>query len=49
VEEAGLPSFKTLARTIQNHYLGILNFFNNRQPTLLLNLSTQRSTPLEMP
>lgn len=30
VEEAGLPSFKTLARTIQNHYLGILNFFNNR-------------------
>lgn len=30
VEEAGLPSFKTLARTIQNHYIGILNFFNNR-------------------
>jgi transposase len=30
VEEAGLSSFKTLARTIQTHYLGILNFFNNR-------------------
>ena len=30
VEEAGLPSFKTLAKTIQNHYPGILNFFNNR-------------------
>jgi len=30
VEEAGLASFKTLARTIQTHYLGILNFFNNR-------------------
>lgn len=30
VEEAGLASFRTLARTIQNHYLSILNFFNNR-------------------
>ena len=30
MEEAGLASFKTLARTIQTHYLGILNFFNNR-------------------
>jgi|GEM_PF-1170163 len=30
VEDAGLPSFKTLARTIQHHYLSILNFFNNR-------------------
>lgn len=30
VEDAGLPSFKTLARTIQHHYPGILNFFNNR-------------------
>ncbi len=30
VEEAGLASFRTLARTIKNHYLGILNFFNNR-------------------
>lgn len=30
VEEAGLQSFKTLSRTIQTHYLGILNFFNNR-------------------
>ena len=30
VEEAGLASFRTLARTIQTHYLGILNFFNNR-------------------
>ncbi|WP_199414984.1 transposase [Chitinophaga silvisoli] len=30
VEEAGLPSFKTLTRTIQHHYLGILNFLNNR-------------------
>ncbi|SCC65492.1 Transposase, partial [Chitinophaga costaii] len=30
VEETELPSFKTLARTVQTHYLGILNFFNNR-------------------
>ena len=30
VEESGLSSFKTLARTVQTHYLGILNFFNNR-------------------
>lgn len=30
VEAAGMPTFRTLARTIQNHYLGILNFFNNR-------------------
>lgn len=30
VEETGLLSFKTVARTIRTHYLGILNFFNNR-------------------
>ena len=30
VEISGLSSFKTLARTVQTHYLGILNFFNNR-------------------
>lgn len=30
VEESGLPSFKTVARTIQTHYLSILNFFHNR-------------------
>ena len=30
VEETGLSSFKTLARTVQTHYTGILNFFNNR-------------------
>lgn len=30
VEDAKMASFKTLARTIQTHYLGILNFFNNR-------------------
>lgn len=30
VEAASMPTFRTLARTIQNHYLGILNFFNNR-------------------
>jgi transposase len=30
VEETGLASFKTFARTIQTHYMGILNFFNNR-------------------
>lgn len=30
VEEAGMSSFKTLARTIETHYDGILNFFNNR-------------------
>jgi len=30
VKAAGLASFKTLARTIQTHYLGKLNFFNNR-------------------
>ncbi|WP_428658896.1 ISAon1 family transposase [Runella sp.] len=30
VEECGLDSFKTVARSIQTHYLDILNFFNNR-------------------
>ena len=30
VEECGIDSFKTVARSIQTHYLGILNFFNNR-------------------
>ena len=30
VEAAGLASFKTLDKTIQQHYLGILNFFDNR-------------------
>lgn len=30
VEEAGILSFKTVARTMRTHYLGILNFFNNR-------------------
>jgi len=30
VEGAGLASFKTLAKTIQTHYINILNFFNNR-------------------
>lgn len=30
VDEAKMPSFKTLAKTIQTHYLPILNFFKNR-------------------
>lgn len=30
VEDAGLDSFKTVCRSIQTHYAGILNFFNNR-------------------
>ncbi|WP_254561014.1 ISAon1 family transposase [Dyadobacter diqingensis] len=30
VEDCGIDSFKTVARSIQAHYLGILNFFNNR-------------------
>ena len=30
VEKAGFKSFSTVARTIQNHYLTILNFFENR-------------------
>lgn len=30
VEQAGILSFKTVARTIRTHYLGILNFFNNK-------------------
>jgi transposase len=30
VEDCGLDSFKTVARSIQTHYLEILNFFNNR-------------------
>lgn len=30
VEDCGLDSFKTVARSIQTHYLDILNFFNNR-------------------
>lgn len=30
VEESKLESFQTVARTIQTHYISILNFFNNR-------------------
>ncbi|MBX2924179.1 MAG: transposase [Chitinophagaceae bacterium] len=30
VEAAKIDSFKTVAKSIQNHYLDILNFFNNR-------------------
>ena len=30
VEGFGLDSFKTVARSIQAHYLNILNFFNNK-------------------
>lgn len=30
VEKAGFKSFNTVSRTIQNHYISILNFFNNR-------------------
>ena len=30
VEEAKIESFQTVVRTIQTHYLSILNFFNNR-------------------
>jgi transposase len=30
VEAAGIDSFKTISRSIQLHYLAILNFFNNR-------------------
>lgn len=30
VEKAGFKSFNTIARTIQNHYLTILNYFDNR-------------------
>jgi transposase len=30
VEASGIESFRTVARSIQNHYINILNFFNNR-------------------
>ena len=30
VEKAGFKTFNTLSRTIQNHYLRILNYFDNR-------------------
>jgi transposase len=30
VEAAGIDAFKTVARSVQTHYLSILNFFNNR-------------------
>jgi len=30
VEKAGIETFQTVARSIQAHYLTILNFFNNR-------------------
>ena len=30
VEDCGIDSFKTVARSIQTHYLNILNFFTNR-------------------
>jgi len=30
VEASGIESFRTVSKSIQNHYLDILNFFNNR-------------------
>ena len=30
VESSSIQSFKTVVRTVQTHYLSILNFFNNR-------------------
>lgn len=30
VEESGIEAFRTVSRSIQTHYLSILNFFNNR-------------------
>lgn len=30
VEDAGIASFRTVARSIRHHYIDILNFFNNR-------------------
>ena len=30
VEKAGISSFNTIARTIQNHYITILNYFDNK-------------------
>lgn len=30
VEASAIESFRTVSRTIETHYLGILNFFNNR-------------------
>lgn len=30
VESSGLESFRTVSRSIQTHYINILNFFNNR-------------------
>lgn len=30
VEASGIESFRTVARSIQTHYINILNFFNNR-------------------
>jgi len=30
VEAAGIEAFKTVSRSIESHYLSILNFFNNR-------------------
>ena len=30
VEAAGIESFRTVARSMQTHYINILNFFNNR-------------------
>lgn len=30
IESAGIDAFKTVSRSVQSHYLSILNFFNNR-------------------
>ena len=30
VESSGIDSFRTVSRSVQSHYLSILNFFNNR-------------------
>lgn len=48
VEDAGMSSFRTLARTIQTHYEGILNFFNNRATNAAAESFNAKSRLLEM-
>jgi hypothetical protein len=42
VEAAGIESFKTVSRSIENRYLPILNFFNNRSTNASVIHSTLR-------
>ncbi len=48
VIQSGFKSFNTVARSIENHYMTIVIYFDNRSPMLRLNHSMPKSKLLEV-